>query len=304
MKILLIADRPGWAYDILAKSIQSESTIHEIDIEYIINIRRDPGSFDISEYDISFFFLWFDGMRYGPAMKGFKFEKTCVGVHSLSWIKRGMSAEQASDICNQFAATGFISKEIESLLVLNNGFFTPNGIDKQLFNPSPFPTTDSIRFMWVGNPSTSHHGDNKAYHSIVEPVCLELDVELFTATPTNPVPRGEMGDFYSKNHVLICASEHEGAPMPILEALASARPVITTNVGIVPELVRSEFNGLIIERSRTALKGAMIRILENPEFLLTMHNNLMGEKFSRYEQEMVKAYYSMFEAIQAKEMNK
>ena len=82
-------------------------------------------------------------------MKGFQFSKTCVGVHSLSWIKRGMTAKQAEEICNQFAATGYISKEIGSLLTLQNGFFTPNGIDDTLFKPTKLPEDDQLRFMWV-----------------------------------------------------------------------------------------------------------------------------------------------------------
>lgn len=302
MKILLIADRPGWAYDILAQSLKNNSTNKNIDIEYIINIRRSPNSFDVSAYDVIFFFLWFDGMRYGPQMKGFQFSKTCVGVHSLSWIKRNMTSQQAEDICNQFAATGYISQEIGSLLNLKNGFFTPNGIDKHLFQPTPLPDLSSLRFMWVGNPSTSHHGDNKAFHSIVEPVCRELDVVLQTATPLNPVPREEMGKFYSQNHVLICASEHEGGPMPILEALASARPVVTTNVGIVPEVVSHQQNGLIIERSRSALRKAIKSLIESPEVVHELHQNLMTGTFSRYTENMLQSYYEMFDFVFSREV--
>ena len=301
MKILLIADRPGWAYDILAQSLQKSSTKHEIKIEYIINIRRDPSSFDLTPYDITFFFLWFDGMRYGPEMKGFQFSKTCVGVHSLSWIKRGMSSKQAEDICNQFAGTGYISQEIGSVLNLDNGFFTPNGIDRKLFYPTPLPPGEDIRFMWVGNPSTSHHGDNKAFYSIVEPVCADLGVTLHTATPLNRVPRDEMGQFYSENHVLICSSEHEGGPMPILESLASARPVISTKVGIVPELVIPNQNGIVIQRSRTALKEAIQSILNDPQKLESMHKSLMHEQFTRYNEDMLKSYYTMFDAVHSKE---
>ena len=299
MKILLVADRPGWAYDILAQSLKKYSTTHEIEIEYIINIRREPKSFDLSTYDLTFFFLWFDGMRYGPQMKGFQFSKTCVGVHSLSWIKRGMTAKQAEDICNQFAATGYISKEIGGLLDLRNGFFTPNGIDDELFKPTNLPKDDQIRFMWVGNPSTSHHGDNKAFHSIVEPVCQELGVVLNTATPLNPVPRDKMGEFYAQNHVLICASKHEGGPMPILEALASARPVISTSVGVVPELVVHEQNGLLIERSRSDLREAIQYLVNNPKKVYEMHDSLMETEFSRYTLDMLKSYYEMFESIKS-----
>ncbi len=297
MKVLLIADRPGWAYDILAQSIQSHSLSHDIEIEYIINIRRDPSSFDLTEYDVTFFFLWFDAMRYGPSMKGFEFNKTCVGVHSHSWIKRGMTVEQTSDICNQFAATGYISRKIDAVLNLDNGFFTPNGVDRELFKPSPLPPLSEINFMWVGNPSSAHHGHNKGYHSIVEPTCLELGVKLLTATPTNPIPRNEMGDFFAQNHVLICTSEHEGGPMPILESLASSRPVISTNVGIVPELVEHEVDGLIIERTRSSLKNAINMVRENPDMLVKMHQNLLDKEFPRYNEVMAESYCEMFESI-------
>jgi hypothetical protein len=47
MNILLIADRPGWAYDILAQSLKNHSSNLKMDVEYIINIRRDPSSFDL-----------------------------------------------------------------------------------------------------------------------------------------------------------------------------------------------------------------------------------------------------------------
>lgn len=297
MKILLIADRPGWAYDILAQSLRNHSNKHDFDIEYIINIRRDPKSYDVSGYDMIFFFLWFDGMRYGPSMTGFKFSKTCVGVHSLSWIKRGMTSTQASDICNQFAATGYISQEIGTILDLQNGFFTPNGIDRDIFFPTPLPSLDEIRFMWVGNPSISHHGDNKAYSSIVEPVCENLGVILRTATPDAPVPREKMGEFYSDSHVLICTSKHEGGPMPVVEALASARPVISTNVGIVPEIVVHEHNGLFIDRSRSGLKEAIERLIKSPSLIQEMHNNLLNDEFERYSETMLKSYYSMFESF-------
>lgn len=299
MKILLIPDRPGWAYDILAQSLKDSSTKHEIDIEYIINIRRNPESFDVSAYDLVFFFLWFDGMRYGPSLRGFEFSKTCVGVHSLSWIKRGLTALEATNICNQFAATGYISKEIGSLLDLTNGFFTPNGIDRALFHSTPLPPTDELRFMWVGNPSTSHHGDNKAFYSIVEPVCESLGVSLHTATPLTPVPRAEMGRFYSENHVLICSSDHEGGPMPVLESLASCRPVISTSVGIVPELVRDGHNGLIFERSRSGLKESIQRLISNPQMVETMHQNLVEDNFERYTEFMLESYYHMFESLES-----
>jgi len=143
---------------------------------------------------------------------------------------------------------------------------------------------------------------NKAFHSIVEPVCEDLGVTLRTATPLNRVPREEMGKFYSENHVLICSSEHEGGPMPILESLASARPVISTNVGIVPEVVIPNQNGIIIQRSQTALKEAIQSLLSEPQKLKNMHQSLMDDQFTRYTEDMLDSYYTMFEAVMTTEV--
>ena len=76
MRILLVADRPGWAYDILAKSIKKHSAFPEIEIQYIVNIRRDTTKVDFSNYDVVFFFLWYDAMRYGVKISGFEFKRS------------------------------------------------------------------------------------------------------------------------------------------------------------------------------------------------------------------------------------
>ena len=55
MKILLVADRPDWAYDILAKSIKKHSKYSNIDIDYVSEMRLDLGKYDFANYDVVFF---------------------------------------------------------------------------------------------------------------------------------------------------------------------------------------------------------------------------------------------------------
>lgn len=301
MKILLVADRPNWAYDILANSIKQHSKYQEIDIDYISRMRMNLDDCDFSEYDVVFFFLWYDAMRYGIKVQGFDFMRTCVGIHSLSsWKGRRLNENKASHICNQFAAAGYISQEIGELLSLNNGFSTPNGIDSSIFYPSPFSLQDEIRFMWVGNPGSTHHGLNKGYYSIIEPVFAEYkdkNVKLCLATPESPVLRDQIGDFYRENHVLICSSLHEGGPLPVIESLACGRPVITTNVGVVPEVVVDGKNGLLFPRSRSGLRNCLNKILENPSLLEELSKNTVESVANRKSTDMVKAYETMFEFV-------
>ena len=301
MRVVLVADRPGWAYDILAQSIKKHSSCDHIDINYVSNMRIEMDEYDFSDYDIVFFFLWYDAMRYGIKVKGFDFNKTCVGVHSLSsWSGRGLSEKQASLVCNQFAATGYISEEINQLLSLESGFYTPNGIECSIFYPAELPPTDELRFMWVGNPGSAHHGVNKGFHSIIKPVLsefVEMGISLVTATPEDPVPREQMGDFYRNHHVLLCASLHEGGPMPILEALACGRPVITTEVGIVPEVVENGKNGLIFERTRSQLRSMIKKIDQNRGLIQKMAEYATHSVSERTAIHMAESYDKMFEYV-------
>jgi len=305
MRVLLVADRPGWAYDILAKSIKRHSAFSEIDIQYIVDIRRDTSKTDFSSYDVVFFFLWYDAMRYGVKIKGFEFTKTCVGVHSLaSWKKRKLNRDQTSMICNQFAATGVISNEINALLDITSGFITPNGIESDLFYPTDLPDfQDGIRIMWVGNPGRSHHGDNKGFHSLVKPVLDEFSdrgVHLVTASPDSPVSRELMGEFYRSNHMLICASLHEGGPMPVVESLACGRPVITTSVGVVPEIVEDGKNGIIFNRSISDLRNTVEMVLNKPQLIERMASLATETVSNRYAKNMAQSYDIMFKFVHEK----
>jgi len=298
--VLLIPDRPGWAYDILAQQLKVHLLDWDVDIKYIAEIRDNVDSEDFSDYDVVFFFLWYDAMRYGRRIKGFDYQKTCVGVHSIaSWEKRGIPVNFATLVCNQFAATGIISKELNRLLALHRPFLTPNGIDSDLFTLAKPPTLEPLRFMWVGNPNPLHHGDNKGFHSIITPVFNSLgeQVELITATPGNPILRRDMGEFYASGHILLCMSENEGGPLPVIEAMHVGRPVISTSVGIVPEVVENGVNGWIIERSRSALKSLILNLVENKNCLEEMWEAAHTGVSERTGVEMADSYGKMFSYV-------
>jgi glycosyltransferase involved in cell wall biosynthesis len=64
---------------------------------------------------------------------------------------------------------------------------------------------------------------------------------------------------------------NEGFPLVFLEALAAGTPVIGTNVGGVPEVIRNEQNGLIVgEGDIGGLESAMRRLLEHPDLARRM----------------------------------
>ncbi len=78
--------------------------------------------------------------------------------------------------------------------------------------------------------------------------------------------------------ILLCTSHTEGNPLGILEAAAHGRISITTRVGIVPEFVRNEINGFIIEQSNP--EKIIDEIVQKLFFLHRNQDVLMQMKMS------------------------
>lgn len=68
---------------------------------------------------------------------------------------------------------------------------------------------------------------------------------------------------YNEARMLVCSSTSEGGPRVTCEAMACATPVISTPVGIMPELVRSGSNGYLFDWQAAALAGHIARLLDD-----------------------------------------
>jgi glycosyltransferase involved in cell wall biosynthesis len=77
----------------------------------------------------------------------------------------------------------------------------------------------------------------------------------------------EMPDFYNGLDVIACASTAEGDPRPLIEGMACGCFPVTTDVGIVPDLVRHGDNGLVVERTPEAFAQAFQWCRENLEYV-------------------------------------
>ena len=65
--------------------------------------------------------------------------------------------------------------------------------------------------------------------------------------------------------VLVLSSDHEGLPVAIMEATALGRPVVSTEVGGIPEAVRDGVEALLVpRRDAAALADAWCRLADDP----------------------------------------
>jgi glycosyltransferase involved in cell wall biosynthesis len=68
-----------------------------------------------------------------------------------------------------------------------------------------------------------------------------------------------------KNDIYILPSRFEGVPISILEAMAYGKPIIATNVGGIPSLVKENFNGWLIESGKLdQIEKVFDEIFRNP----------------------------------------
>ena len=99
----------------------------------------------------------------------------------------------------------------------------------------------------------------------------ELGVEnsfLFYGAKANPYPYIKACDYY------ILSSESESYPLTIGEVLIIGKPIISTNVGGISEMMTHNENGLLIEYSAEAMAEAMKKFIYDREFVEQIqHNN-------------------------------
>ena len=99
-----------------------------------------------------------------------------------------------------------------------------------------------------------------------------------------------------KLDALVLMSEQEGLPMAIIEALSAGVPVIATAVGGIPEAINHGQNGLLVERTVTALKSALFELAGN----LTRHRAMSIEARAVFTQrfeisKIVASYHALYQ---------
>jgi glycosyltransferase involved in cell wall biosynthesis len=89
---------------------------------------------------------------------------------------------------------------------------------------------------------------------------LQDHVELAGARPPS-----EVNAFYARASVVVLASFHEGIPVVLMEAMATQRPVVATQVGGIPELIQDGKNGwLVPSKDADALATALREAVSDP----------------------------------------
>lgn len=195
----------------------------------------------------------------------------------------GKEAELMEPVFTQYTAGYTVSSPRLDRIYRNNAALPapaaiiPDGVDRSLFYPKKLDRFDNIATRdvivgWVGNSTWGENVsfDKKGLRTIIVPCVEQLQAEgvgirlLLADRRERQIPHHEMVDYYASIDVLVCASEIEGTPNPVLEAMACGVPIISTDVGIVPDALGDQQRGFILaERSVYCLKDALQRLIRD-----------------------------------------
>jgi len=114
--------------------------------------------------------------------------------------------------------------------------------------------------------------------------------------------RNDIPDLLHASDAFVLASNYEGNPLSLLEAMVSGKPVICTRVGGIPDLVNDSVEGFLVDKNNaSALASAMKRLIVDPELRLSMAHRATTRAINQYDiritaNEYIKLYNRLMSA--------
>ena len=298
-KIALIIDVKDWCFWNISKQIEKYlSDYYEFEIISLDELDNNIIKllFYTKKFDLIHFF-WRGHLSLidsytsyinscGLDSKGFKElyvkdQYITTAVYDHLYLDNLNFTNNILECCRNYTVSSKILKDIydnTEEIIKKPQMIITDGVDLELFKPQNLERLTKNKPLvigWVGNSAWAKElEDFKGFNTILKPAIEELIEEgyniktYFADKQERMIPHEEMPEYYAKIDVCICASKIEGTPNPVLEAMACGVPVISTNVGIVDEVLGTKQKKFIVkERTKKEFKNKIIKILNNREIL-------------------------------------
>lgn len=344
-KICIVADVPNWAFDSIAQKLKKDlSYKYDIRIVYFDRRKEAEFLFELIDVNKDCDLIHFLNRRMllliGTDIFKEKVEKN--GYYLEDYIKMIQNKcstavydymdidpagiKEHAPIFNEYTKNYYTAtKKLFDIYNSIKQYNKPSAMIHDICDETKYVPMNLERFDyhninnreivvgWVGN--SVHSGNNgvdlKGFHSILKPVIEELIHEGYHFkeyyADRNVVWKSseEMPAYYSEIDVCICTSVHEGTPRPVLESMHSGVPIISTDVGIVPEAfgpkqnqfnIGSRNNGENDVEVRQKLKESLIYLYHNRDLFkeLSDENLKSIEKFDGGK--TIRAFEKFFDA--------
>lgn len=303
-KILVIADRPGWAYHEIQKFI-TESFRGNFDfytdfllfnlknkksVSVFKNIKGEVKKFILRKkyqklskdnyYDLVIFL----GFYFREQMKvNFSSKYTVFGIYTDGFPPSGCSLKEPTP--NEFLDY-YLSSNVDALVCgsqlikefyskyFENTFYANLALNFNVFKNDSEPNINKygLKIGWTGNPRREF----KHYYDIILPAiervkAIRSGIEFFSrfSGPINTLP-----NFYKNIDIVLIASDKDAGPSLFSEAALMNVPSISTKVGHPFEVIKHMENGILVDNKIDSFVDAIIKIYDNKELLLKMKQRI------------------------------
>ena len=275
MKILLVADQPGWIFHRHCEEIKKRITEHKIDIAF-----RNSGIKSMQDsYDLIYVLdpIPLAGGYPNPnkTIMGLRCEflhqehpNGAKGLYENGFPGRCVSIK---DKCFLFHVVNRnMLKMYEPIVTDKPLMLAQHGVDHNVFDSKkyPFEKRSEIVVGIAGRLAANKGGD------ILVEACKKAGVRLVSARYEQKLTKEQMPSFYRQMDVYICVSKSEGLHNPSMEAGAMSISVISTRCGAAEELIKDGENGILIDRNVDSLFNAIMYLKEHPETMRLMGENM------------------------------
>jgi glycosyltransferase involved in cell wall biosynthesis len=311
--VLLLVDARDWAFDHIADHMkQALKDDYHVTTLYVedYNRRQDDLIYDVisSGCDACFIFWRFliaqflnpvhiNNIVNKYGINAVEYAEKISGINFLTAVYDHLFEEECTSelhdaIYNILVSDYYVcSMLLKSLYVSKENFLHPlmviqDVVDLDKFRPNHYSGNvikDKVIIGWAGNSTWGNHRetkDHKGVETILKPVVNELieqgyPVELNCADRNyEKIAFDQMPSYYESIDIYVCVSSSEGTPNTVLEAMAVGLPVVSTRVGIVPELFGVLQSAFILEdRTQENLREKLISLIDNAD----LRNQLSNE---------------------------
>lgn len=263
VKVVLICDVKNWAW--WNKSIYIKKYLSdEFDIDIINLLGKGSSRINKTKHDLYITY----GYSYVNHLVGVKKFQKASGV--TAHRHRNVITREMKKVGTVHANSMLLKKELEEWGI-KDVHYVPNGIDLDLFKPTREKDPDSP--FLVGH--IGKNSNQKGQDQIIKPAIKKAGAESFfhLSDWTEMIPYTEMYKKYQDMSVFIVASKEDGTPNPALEAMACGVPVISNNIGNMPEIIKNGVNGFIVKKDINSYVNKIKWCKNNREQLIQMGKN-------------------------------
>jgi GT2 family glycosyltransferase len=290
--VLLVADQPGWALDRIAQQMKKHlSQDFNFVILYSKNWEQLCSIINLAHWN-AIIFLWrnplFLMMRERAISESTLTKTSFIVYDHQGWMGFEKEAFHFKAMKNPIGA---VNENLTSTLRSQSfvAIVTPDGVNPKLFYP---PHTarkiKNITIGWAGNTKWGGVDDNKGFRKVIKPLVEAIDPQVFNFqimdASRGKLPQRIVANAMRSWDILICTSEHEGTPNPIIEGMATSLYLISTPVGMTPELNQSGAKIKIIGRSHEEFANAIEEYYKSERFqYLPQKDNYQASIHWRWE---------------------